>query len=264
MKTPMKNQLKPRFGAFLLLAALSCASSARAQSGMPDLSDFAGAIAQKAEKAPPKKAVPIPKGGFTSGLVVPRVKPGEGARAIGRLLRVQTMSRAAEQPELKKLEPALLALENEMPSALTKLEAALQQVGFAPRDMGTAYAYAFMDLHDNAVGKDTSEKASLAAMRTLSSAIGTYWAPKYKAMTPAAKEKMYESLLIATTLNTLLTQQFVAVGKTDEADAMRKVSAEMFQTLIGVPVEGVKISQDGQISGLSKSAGQENEAKTGE
>jgi len=154
----MKTQ--PRFSQLAVLGTLIVgASTARAQGGMPDLSDFAGAIAGAAEKALPTKVAPTPKTGFSSGLFVPRVRPGEGARAIGHELRAKVEAKGGPQPALK-------ALEDAMPKALTDLEAQFQKLGFAPRDMGNAYAYAFLDLHDNAVGADTPQAASLVAART--------------------------------------------------------------------------------------------------
>jgi len=240
----MKTQL--RFLKFAVMGALIVgASTARAQGGMPDLSDFAGAIAGVAEKAPPAKAAPAPKGGFSSGLTVPRVRPGEGARAIGHELRVKVEAKGGPQPALK-------ALEDAMPHALSDLEAQFQKLGFAPRDMGNAYAYAFLDLHDNAVGAETPQAASLVAARTLSTAVAKVWGPKFKTLSPAAKEQMYESLIMSTTLNTALTQQFAKAGKTKEAAAMRQTSAQLFQTLVGVPPTQVEIGPDGQLSGLTK------------
>jgi len=82
--------------------------------------------------------------------------------------------------------------------------------------------------------------------------IGKVWGPKFKTLSPAAKEKMYESLIMATTLNTALTQQFAKAGKAKEAAAMRQTSAQLFQTLVGVPPTQVEIGPDGQLSGLSK------------
>ncbi len=214
---------------------------------MPDLSDFAGAIAGAAEAAPPPKAVAPPKGGFSSGLAVPRVHPGEAARAIGHELRVKVEAKTGPSAPLK-------ALEDGMPGALKEIEAQFQKLGFAPRDMGNAYAYVFLDLHDNAVGVDTPQAPSLAAARTLSTVIGKVWGPKFKTLPPAQKEQIYESMIMATTLNTALTKQFVKAGKTKDADTMRQTSAQLFQTLVGVPPAQVEIGPNGELTGLKPDA----------
>lgn len=246
----MKNQFKISCAAvfcFLLLGI----SSARAQtSGVPDLSDFAGAIAGAAETAPPKKVSPIPKTGFSSGLVGPRVKPGEAARAVGHKIRVAVEGKSGSQPAFKTLEDAL-------PGVLTELEKQLLKIGFAPRDMGNAYAFAFIELRDNATGGNTPDAVARVAGRTLSTAIAKYWAVKFKTLSPATKEQMYETLLTSTMINSLFTKQFDQAGKTTEAQTFRDASAKLFEQLVGVPASQVEISPDGQISGLKKSAVEE-------
>lgn len=223
-------------------------STARAQpgaSGMPDLSDFAGAIAKSAE-APPKKAA-ASTGVFKSGLPVPSVKPGEAARGVGRQFREAGVKAGGPEAALKQLEDAL-------PQVLVALEAAFEKNGFAKRDMGVAYAYAVLDLYETANKVTVPEKPSAVAVRTLATAVAKHWGPRYLKLAPAAKEKMYESIIIATSLNTLLAQQFDQAGKTDEADQMRAVSGQLFETLMGVPAAQMKISADGRISGLSEAA----------
>jgi len=231
------------FGALLLLCP-----PARAQGGgMPDLSDFAGAIAGAVDNAPPKKVATTPKGGFSSGLIVPRIKPGEGARAVGHTIRAAIEKQSGPQPAFKQLEDAL-------PGVLTETEKQFVRLGFAPRDMGTAYAFAFIELRDNATGGNTPDATAKIAGRSLSSAIGKFWGPKFKNVKPADKESMYETLITATLLNSLFTQQFEKAGKKTEAQTFRGASAKLFEQLVGVPASQVEIGPDGQISGLKKDA----------
>lgn len=225
---------------------------ARAQGGMPDMSDFGGAIAQKAEAAP-KKAAPTPKTGFASGLVVPRVKPGQAARGVFKELRAKTEEAAVTQPDMMKVVPALKELEMQAPTLLQAIEKGLlTQYGFAPRDMGTAYAMTFLTLHESATGQKTTDAQDKAAGRTLSSAIGQYWAPKWKTLTPAAKENMYETLLMSSALTSMLIEQFTTAKRDDEVAILRAGAGETFEKLVGVSPENVVIAADGRISGLSE------------
>lgn len=237
-----------RFGGVLALAALATITPAHAQGGMPDLSDFAGAIAKSAEVAPPKKAAA--PGVYKSGLNVPSVKPGEGAREIGRQLRQKVEAQAGPQPALKQLEDAL-------PQTLVELEGFFVKSGFAKRDMGVAFGYAFLDLYETANKKTVPEASSKVAVRTFSAAVAKTWGPKFNALTPAAKEKMYETVIMSTTLNTLLATQFAKAGKKDEEASLRQTSASLFETLIGVPASQVVIANDGRISGLSSGQAKE-------
>ena len=227
---------------FGLLISGSGAKAQPGASGMPDLSDFAGAIAQSAEAAPAK--APAKGGLFKSGLPVPSIQPGETARGIGRQLREAAAKVGGPEAALKQLEDAL-------PQVLLALEAELEKKGFAKRDMGVAFAIALLDMYETATKTKVPDKPSEIAARTLATAVATHWGPNYLKLEPAAKEKMYESVIMATALNTLLAQQFEAAGKTEEADTMRQGSAQLFQTLIGVPPAQVKIAEDGTISGLS-------------
>ena len=237
------------FGALTL--ALSVGGKARAQDagGMPDLSDFAGAIAGAAQAAPPKKAAPAPQGGFKSGLNVPRVKPGEGARSVARALREKVQAQYGDKLD-PKFVAALQSLEDAMPKVLTGVEGEMGKQGFAPRDMGNAYAFAFLQLHEDATGTKTPDAPSTVAARTLSKAVSMAWGDKYKTLQPAQQETAYESLIAATALNSLLIQTFDEAGKKDEADTMRQGSAQIFETLVGVPPTQVVISPEGQLSGL--------------
>ena len=216
---------------------------------MPDLSDFAGAIAGAASAAPPKKAPAIPKTGFSSGLAVPKIKPGVGIKAVARTFRekVQQTAGAKATPQFLG---ALQQIEDTMPKMLTAVEGEMTRLKFAPRDMGNAYAFVFLTLHDDATGTETPEKQSVVAARTLSTAVARYWGPKFKTLAPAQKEQMYESLIGAAILNSLFIKAFEQAGKKDEAATMRNSSAQLFQTLVGVPPTQVEIGPDGQLSGL--------------
>lgn len=237
----------------LALTFLLPNSSARAQGGMPDMSDFAGAVAQRAEAAPPKKLAPTPKTGFASGLSVPRVKPGQAARGVFTELRDKTEEAAVTQPDMMKVVPALKELEMQAPAILKEIEKQLLlKYGFAPRDMGTAYAMTFLSLHESATGRKTTDTQDKVAGRTLSSAIGTHWAPKWKTLSPAAKEKLYESLLMSSALTSLLIEQFTTAKRDDEVATLRAGAGETFEKLVGVSPENVVIAADGRISGLSE------------
>ena len=173
--------MKPLFlSGALALAVFFSGSAARAQRGVPDMSDFAGASAQaaivkRAEAAPPKKLAPVPATGFASGLVVPRVKPGQAARGVFAELRKKTEEAAVTQPEMTKVIPAIKELEKQAPTILKEVEKALlTKKGFAPRDMGTAYAFTFLTLYTSATGQKTTDVQDKVAGRTLSSAVGTY------------------------------------------------------------------------------------------
>lgn len=253
----MKNQLFGRASAILLFGIGLLAAPSRAQtppSGMPDLSDFAGAIAQKVEAAPPQKAAPTPKGGFASGLAVPRVKPGEAARGVGHDFRLKMEEADGGKPETAQMKQALAALEDAMPAILTGLEGEFSKRGLAPRDMGTAYAFAFLQLREDATGKTTTDTQDRVVGRTLSSAIGRVWAPKWAKIAPDAREVMYEKIITVTALNNVLIEQFKAAGKSDEEAAIRRASGDLFKTLVGVSPQEVNIASDGRISGLKPDA----------
>ena len=251
--------MKPLFlSGALALSLFFSGSVAQAQGGVPDMSDFAGASAQaaivkRAEAAPPKKLAPAPATGFASGLVVPRVKPGQAARGVFTELRRKTEEAAVTQPEMLKVIPAIKELEKQAPAILKEVEKALLvQKGFAPRDMGTAYAFTFITLWSSATGEKTTDMQDKAAGRTLSSAVGTYWAPKWKKVAPADKERLYESLLMSSALSSSLIEEFEKAGKTEEVATLRATAGETFEKLVGVSPENVKIGADGRISGLTE------------
>ncbi|MBC8137771.1 MAG: hypothetical protein H8F28_17970 [Fibrella sp.] len=220
------------------------ARPAQAQIGgaVPDLSGFADEIASSFS-TDPKGAGKAEGGVFKSGLSVPSVKPGAAAQGIGKQLR-----EALEKGGKKE---GAAAIETEMPETLKKVEAGLEQVGFAKRDMGVAVAYAFIYNWETATGKTIPEKPSMTAAKNVATAIGKHWGPKFSKMTPESKEKIYESLLISTTLFSAFAQQFEKAGKTEDAASIRKSAGQMFQTLIGVPASQVKIDAEGRITGLA-------------
>ncbi len=94
------------------------ASSARAQGGAPDMSDFGGAIAQGVEDAPEAKAAPVPKGGIASGLSVPRVKPGTGAHEMFETMRQKVRDAGVTDPAMLKILPAYDDMEKQVPAIL--------------------------------------------------------------------------------------------------------------------------------------------------
>lgn len=220
------------------------ARPAHAQVGgsVPDLSGFADEIASSFS-ADPKGSGKSEGGVFQSGLTVPSVKPGAAAQGIGKQLRD-----ALEKGGKKE---GAAALETEMPETLKKVEAGLEKVGLAKRDMGIAVAYAFLYNWETATGQTIPEKPSMIAAKNVATAIGKHWEPKFAKMTPESKESIYESLLISTTLFSAFAQQFEKAGKTEDAASIRKSAGMMFEKLIGVPPSQVKIDAEGKITGLS-------------
>lgn len=249
----MKTQFSRLRGLFILgaIALASSTNPARAQGGVPDMDDFGGALAAKAEAAPPKKLPPTPATGFSSGLTVPRVKPGQAARGVFAELRAKTEEAAVTQPDMMKVVPALKDLEKQAPTILKEIEKQLLvKYGFAPRDMGTAYAVSFLTLHESATGQKTTDAQDKAAGRTLSSAVGQFWAPKWKGIAPAEKEKLYESMLMSSALTSLLIESMTTAKRDEEVATLRATAGETFEKLVGVSPEQVKIAADGRISGL--------------
>ncbi|MBC8141502.1 MAG: hypothetical protein H7Y38_08685 [Armatimonadetes bacterium] len=210
--------------------------------GVPDLSEFAGAISASIADgdAPVSKT---PGGKFSSGLVVPSVKPGAAAQGIGKQLR-DALDKNGKKPENA-------AIETEMPTTLKNIEAGLEKVGFAKRDMGVALGYAFLYNYETATGKKVPEAASATAAKTVAAAFAKHWDAKYKTMKPEAKEKIYESLLVSTTLFAAFSEQFEKAGKTQDATSIRKSAGMLFEKLIGVPPAQVTIDDAGKITGLA-------------
>ena len=243
------KQYPSRFGATLILGALLCATSARATiNGAPDMSDFGGAIAQGVEDAPQAKATK-PTGPIASGLTVPRVKPGQGAHEMFEAMREKVREAGETNAEMLKILPAYDELEKQAPAILTAFEAELTKQGFAPRDMGTAYAVAFLQLRENATGKTTTPAQDQAVGRTVARVIPGVMGTKWKTLTPTHKEKLYETTLMAAAIQTLIIGQLVETGDTQRLDAQRKDAADAFKQLVGVPPEQIEISDEGQISG---------------
>ena len=256
----MKHNSPTRFGASLILGALLCASSARAMvNGAPEMSDFGNAIAQGVEDAPAPDATKA-TGPIASGLVVPRVKPGTGGRDMFEKMRQKVREAAETQPEMLKILPAYTEIEKQAPAILTAFEAELKKQGFAPRDMGTAYTVAFLQLRENATGKTTTPAQDKAVGRTVARIIPGIMGAKWKTLTPAHKEKLYETTLLAAAIQTLIIEQLVKTGDAERLAAQRKDAADAFKQLIGVPPEQVEISDEGQISGTVPVVDEENAA----
>ena len=230
-------------GIVLLGTALLAPKPANAQmaAGVPDLSDFAGAIAKSAQSAPAKTNA---NAVFKTDLAVPRVKPGSGASEIGRMFRVEGVKAGGPEAALKEIEAA-------MPQILVALEGEMTKNKFAPRDMGVAMGVSIIQLYQDATGVEVSDSAEDIATKSFAAAVAKNWGPNFKKMAPAAQEQMYEKILMSTALNSMLISQFAEAGKTDEADSLRVVSGEMFEKLVGVPASAMTVGKDGRISGLS-------------
>ena len=235
-------------GVVLLGTALLAPKPANAQmaAGVPDLSDFAGAIAKSAQSAPPATAKTDMKAGtiFKTDLAVPKVKPGSGASEIGRMFRVEGVKAGGPEAALKEIEAA-------MPKILVAVEGELTKNNFAPRDMGVAMGVSIIQLYKDATGTALSDDAEAVATKSFATAVAKNWGPNFKTMAPAAQEQMYEKILMSTALNSMLISQFAEAGKTDEADSLRAVSGEMFEKLVGVPASEMTVGDDGRISGLA-------------
>ena len=245
------QHLKPRLGATLILGALLCASNARAViNGAPDMSDFGNAIAQGVEDAPaPRTNAPAPTGLIASGLTVPRVKPGTGGREMFEAMRQKVREAGETNPEMLKILPAYDDIEKQAPAILTAFEAELKKQGFAPRDMGTAYTVAFLQLRENTTGKTTTPAQDKAVGRTVARIMPDIMGNKWKTFTPAHKEKLYETTLLAAAIQTMIIGQLVETGDETRLAAQRKDAADAFKQLVGVPPEQIEISDEGQISG---------------
>lgn len=223
--------------------ALALPGAANAQLGgeaLPDLSGISGAISGT--------VAPKTTGTFSSGLKVPSVSPGAAAKGIGRQLRTGVEAKTGQK------NAGLLALENEMPQTLAKIETALQGLALAKRDLGVAVGYFFVTSYEAATGRTVPEKASIAAGKTVAKAVGARWAARFKAIEPAQQESMYETLLVTPTLLSALATQFDKVGKTQDAQGMRQASAAIFEKLIGTAPSAVKIDDNGIITGLKGGA----------
>lgn len=172
-----------RFAGLLFIgAALLVPQIARAQGGMPDLSDFAGAIAKSAQTTP-AAAKATNKAGtlFKTEMTVPSVKPGSGAAAVGKTFREKGVEAGGPEAALKQLEAA-------MPAILTATEAEMKKNGYAPRDMGNAMGVSLIQLWEDATKSKPSERAEEIATKTFAIAIDKQWGPKFKTLSAAAKE----------------------------------------------------------------------------
>lgn len=224
------------------LAAFGLARPASAQLGasdLPDLSGLAGAIEQSIKTPPP----PPPKGKlFSSGMTVPSVHPGATATGIARQMRESAEKQGSPNPAMKELEAG-------MPAIITGLEAQMVKQGFAKRDLGVAMGLFFVGNWETATKSTLSDAAAGAVIRSVAQASATKWKARFAALSPAAKEKTYESLLTGTALLTIFAQSFETAGKTQEAAGMRQAAGALFEKVIGVPPTQVDIANDGRISG---------------
>ena len=240
------SKFAARFAGLLLVGtALLVPQTARAQGGMPDLSDFAGAIAKSAQNTPTAaKTATKPGTLFKTDLVVPRVNPGSGASAVGKMFREKGVEAGGPEEALKQLETA-------MPQILEATEAEMKKNDFAPRDMGVAVGVSLLQLWEDATKSKPSEQAETVATKSFAIATAQKWGPSFKKLPAAQQEQVYEKLLAATVLNAFLIAQFDEAGKTEDADGMRAASGELFEQLVGVPASSMKIAADGTISGLA-------------
>lgn len=215
-------------------------SPGRAQLGasnLPDLPDLSGAIEQSV-KTPP----PAPKGTlFRSGLSVPSLHPGAAATDIARQMRVSIEAKTGPNPAMKNLEAA-------MPGLITTLKAALVKQGLAKRDLGVATGLFFVGNWETANHRTLSDAAERAVIRAVSTIVGGQWKARFSTMSPAAKEKAYESLLADTALLSVFAPSFDKSGKTQEAAGIRRAAGALFQKVVGTPPSEVSISADGRIT----------------
>ena len=236
----------------LLATALVAPRPARAQvgAGMPDISDFAPAIARTAEDAPPPKAT---KGPFATGLDVPKVKPGASATAL-----VQQIRKTLKDTYGDKMDPQFVAawadIESSMPKMMVAMDSEMSKNGYKPRDMGVAYGLTLTTLFEVANDKKLPDTANDNASKILALAFAKQYGEKFKKLAPGDKEKAYETLLALAMLGAVMADALKQADKTDELRGVRDSSNALFQKLIGVPATQVEISDDGHISGLAPDA----------
>ena len=214
-------------------------------SGIPDMSDFAGLIAKSAQTAPKKSAPADAKTVFSTGLTVPSVKPGQASKDLVKQMREAVEKAAGPMPALGEIEKV-------MPQILVSLESELEKNKFAKRDMGVAYGLAVLTNYETATGTKVPDAPSLVATKSLATAFNTAYGAKIKPLAPAAKEKMYETLVMSAVISSIFADQLAEAGKTEDATTFRQGAGEMFEKLVGVPADQMKIDKDGRISGLSK------------
>ena len=236
-------------GATLFGTALF-STAARAQGGMPDLSDFGGAIEKKSQVLAKQK--PVEGAIFKTSLSVASVKPGTNASALIRAMRLKMEEQAKTNPEYANPQflGAFKDLENQMPAILTGLEAEMSKQGFQKRDMGVAAGLVFTTLYETALDKKLSDKANDVAAKAMATVADQAWKPKFSKLAPAEQEKLYENLLTSAIFQSLMAQQFADAKKTEDEKSIRDSAASLFETLVGLAPAQVKISDDGQISGL--------------
>ena len=213
-------------------------------SGIPDMSDFAGLIAKSAQTAPKKDAPAQANAMFSTGLTVPNVKPGQASKDLVRLMREAVEKEAGPMP-------ALIEIENAMPQILVAIEGELEKNKVAKRDMGVAYGLAVLTNYETATKTKVPDAPSLVATKSLASAFSTAYGAKIKALAPAAKEKLYETLIMSAAISSIFADQLDESGKTEDAQTFRDGAGEIFEKLVGVPADQMKIGKDGRISGLA-------------
>ncbi|MGB3545260.1 DUF6683 family protein [Rubrivirga sp.] len=233
------------FRLFTAIVVVLITPAANAQFGgadIPDLSDVARALAGTQE-APTSGT----SGVVRSGLVVPRVEPGETARGIARMLRESAEQNSGPQPVLAQFEA-------QMPAILANLETTLESVGLAPRDFGVAAGYALIYFWEAAEAEVIPEAASLAAARTVATATGEAWSDTFAAMTDAEQERAYETLLIVPTMLHTFAPLFEQNDEPARGAEMRATARSLFAALFGTDPASVRVDARGRISGLSSGA----------
>ena len=181
---------------------------------------------------------------FSTGLTVPSVKPGEASKDLVRQMRKAVEEGAGPMP-------ALTEIENAMPQILVAIEGELEKNKVAKRDMGVAYGLAVLTNYETATATKVPDAPSLVATKSLASAFNTAYGAKIKALSPAAKEKLYETLIMSAAMMNIFAEQLTESGKDEDAQTFRDGAGEIFEKLVGVPASQMKVGTDGQISGLA-------------
>ena len=237
---------KPLSVALAMLACALClARPASAQMGAQDSPDLSG----PAEVITKAAAPPAPTAGklFGSGLAVPSVHPGETARGIARQMRVGIEKQSGPNPALQKLEDA-------MPGLLSGLETLMGKQGFAERDLGVASGFFFIGNWQTATGQTLSDPAQAAAVRAVAASASKKWEARFRTLSPPAREKTYESLLISTALLNVFAQTFDKAGKAKDAASIRQTAGTLFEKVVGLPPAQVEVSVDGRIRTVGTTA----------
>ena len=204
--------------------------------GLPDLSGISGAISGAVS--------PKGSGTFSSGLKVPSLHPGATAKSIGRQLRTSIEAKTGKNAALQQLEDGL-------PGALSQMETEFGKLGYAKRDLGVAMGYFFVTNYETATGKTVPQSASLAAARTVAKATAARFGPRFKSLSAAEKESLYETLIVTPMVLNAFATQFDKAGKKQDAQGMRAAAGTLFQKIVGSDPASVRIDATGRISGLA-------------